>query len=334
MMGGHKARILILLLCLCLSACLSNNQQTITTSDSDLYAVDPVFREFYNFLGGKDILGEAISPAQDDDGVFSQYVVNGLMMFDPQAPAARKFQLGALGTKFGIDSSGAADGAVAAPFEQLYDQLGGEVFVGKPLTGQVYNSEKNRSEQYFENLGFYQGPETEGVVRLLPYGAWMCDEECRSSTPTNAILALPTSTHSELIPTAPQKYSPTSPVLQPVLTPTPESTSVPETAHRWVLQVRASSQVVADNQPQEISLTIQRDGLPIQEAQANLLVELPGGAIQSTSFPPTNSEGAASLKIEPIQAVNGALIPYQVCITSQVGEEYCIRQSYLIWTTP
>lgn len=313
--------ILVFILSLNITACLNTRSQSITPADSTAYDVDPVFRELYDFLGGKNILGEAISPAKEVDGVVSQYTVTGLMIFDPYAPASRKFQFGALGKDFGIISPSASELVVAAPFQDFYDKLGGAAFVGLPLTGQVYNDEKKRSEQYFENLGFYQGLETDGAVRLLPYGAWGCGDECLGSLPMNASpLAI-----------APTQSSSTLEV--PTMTPQKPQVASPS-AHKWLVRVWESKLMVSNVQDQEIVLSIQRDGLPLEGSKASLVVSLPDGTTRDANFSPTDAGGMARLKVAPIQAKNGTLIPYQVCIESESGDQYCVQQSYMIWTTP
>ncbi len=64
-------------------------------------------------------------------------------------------------------------------FAQFYDQMGGERWVGLPLTRARLNPEKNRIEQYFENMGFFRfEDDPPGAVYLMPYGLWKCAGEC------------------------------------------------------------------------------------------------------------------------------------------------------------
>jgi hypothetical protein len=322
--------ILVFILSLNITACLNTRSQSITPPDSSAYDVDPVFRELYDYLGGKNVLGEAISPAKEVDSVVSQYTVAGMMIFDPNAPAKRKFQFGALGKEFGIISPDESELEIAAPFQEFYDQLGGAAFVGLSITGQVYNDEKKRSEQYFENLGFYQGPETGGAVRLLPYGAWRCGDECLSALPMNASPLVPAPTHTFPTPQAPTVTPQALQEIQP--TQAPQDT--PPAVHKWIVRVWESNQFVSSAQEQEIVLNIQLDGLPIEGVKANLMITLPDGTIRNADFSPTDANGMSKVKVASIQAKNGALIPYQVCIDSESGDQYCVQQSYMIWTSP
>jgi hypothetical protein len=165
--------------------------------------IDPVFREDYDMLGGEEILGPAISPPFEVNNVHYQYTAAALLVRDTNAGQNNVFHLAALGNEMGVtkppipkppDPDGRyVDGHVInSAFLSLYDRLG-KLYVGKPLTELHYNQEKQRYEQYFENLGMYwlenEGPEQ---VRLLNYGAWMCNASCRSlNDDKSAVVVLP-----------------------------------------------------------------------------------------------------------------------------------------------
>ncbi len=299
------------------TSCIGVRSQLLPTPDSSFYSVDPVFREFYNVLGGQPVLGNAISRVGEKDGITYQYTMAGKMTFDPQRPAAQRFELAPLGIELGIGDPGATKVEVDISFQALYDQLKGNAFVGKPLTNLIFNEEKDRSEQYFENLGFYQGPDTDGDVYLLPYGAWACGEECRSSLPLNAAPLESTPTQSTSVLSA-----------SVVITPSPVA------GHHWVIQAWESRPMVASNEEQAIKVSIQRDGLPFEGARADLVIELPDGNSQQTSFPTTNADGITQVKVEPIHTANGTIIPYQVCLNQENSAVFCIRQSYMVWSKP
>lgn len=154
------------------------------------YAVDPLFREYYQDLGGMDRLGPAISPLFQRDDARCQFVVSALLCNNPLASDARRFFLAPLGRElvikeevsYKVEPGGdlLVDGFVIySDFVGLYKELG-EVVVGQPLTQARYNNEYQRIEQHFENLGFYHGyAEPAGAAHLLAYGAYICDEGCR-----------------------------------------------------------------------------------------------------------------------------------------------------------
>lgn len=295
-----------------IAACQRADLSAVPTPDMSFYAIDPVFREFYNYLGGKDVLGDAISEAYESGGKQSQYTLTGLMIFDPQAPPKQRFQLASLGRQLGIGGPTSPDVGVAEPFRPLYTKLS-STFVGQPLTGLVYNSDQNRYEQYFENVGFYQGAESTGDVRLLPYGIWLCDAECRSVQPRNSILEFP----------APTPASGSS-------SPTLNSPS----KYEWSLLVQESFPLVAPDHEQQIEVEIQNNGAPLVGDMLELVLYLPDGVQKVMPFPPTGRDGKTRLSILPFGAPSGTLVPYKVCVTSQSGDAYCVRGSYLIWAEP
>jgi hypothetical protein len=163
------------------------------------YSVDPLFSDFYLAMGGEKILGPVISPVSLVDGQTRQFVETGLIVFDPRAPQSERFSLAPLGLDLGVDE-GVKNQAdenegrvinghyVIADFLEFYEQLGGARFVGKPITEAQYNASKGRVEQYFENLGFYK-LESENKIRLMPYGAFACNKNCRQKEPSNSIPA-------------------------------------------------------------------------------------------------------------------------------------------------
>jgi len=165
----------------------------------ETYPVDPLFAEFYEILGGKDTLGPVISPLFGSGNLKEQYVEAGLMVFDETATGSDRFRLASLGLEFGISGPGTPEPMqpggryiegrlIPAEFLFMYDKLGGARYVGRPLTEARYNPEKQRSEQYFENLGFYRlDQDPTGKVHLMAFGAYICNRSCRYSAPQSSI---------------------------------------------------------------------------------------------------------------------------------------------------
>ena len=150
--------------------------------------IDPVFREFYQHLGGEDILGPPISPVFNDGAARIQYLQKAKMVYNPSNPIRQLFTLAPLGVEMGAieppvqppEQVGFAyeGGHVISPeFLPLYEKLGAYI-VGKPLTEVRYNPIRRRHEQFFESVGFFR-LEGSDQVRLLDYGVWACNENCR-----------------------------------------------------------------------------------------------------------------------------------------------------------
>ncbi len=179
-----------------------------TQAAESSYRVDPLFREFYDKLNGPETLGEPISLIIAQGDVRCQYTIGGLMVFDPKLSGSKRTYLAPLGEVMGFseppvsrptrsDAVFVGGHILFQNFINLYEKLGGDFTVGKPLTEVHYNPEKKRYEQYFENLGFYiaEGDSPE-KARLLPYGAWNCNQQCRDTGVLNNILEAPPKVNS------------------------------------------------------------------------------------------------------------------------------------------
>jgi len=165
----------------------------------EAYPVDTLFSEFYAFFGGEGTLGPTISPLIESGNLKIQYAEAGMMVYDPLTTGSKRFQLAPLGIMLGVAEPPVPDPGkpevrylnghvIYAPFEPMYERLGGARFVGRPLTEVHHNPEKRRIEQYFENLGFYQLEDDQaGKVYLLAYGAFVCDRQCRYQPPSASI---------------------------------------------------------------------------------------------------------------------------------------------------
>jgi hypothetical protein len=162
--------------------------------------VDAAFREFYDRLGGAEILGPAISEMRPVDRYRVQFTSASLMVNDPLAPPENRFFLAPLGLEFDVAEPEApllgGEGQryieghyVHEDFWDVYTRLQG--FSGPPLTEGRYNPEKGRLEQYFANLGFYiPDSDPDRSVHLMDYGAFKCDRYCRYRSHPSAVPSL------------------------------------------------------------------------------------------------------------------------------------------------
>jgi hypothetical protein len=202
---------LVPLLVLLLSACSAGGGKLAPVATPEgSQRLDPLFQEFYDNLGGASVLGPVISPSFIYSNRKYQYTQNALLEFDGDAAPSEQFQLAPLGLDMDIVEPVVSqptqpgltyvDGHIIfGPFVPVYNRLGGSRIVGRPLTEVHYNPEKQRFEQYFENIGFYWfETDPQDAVHLLAYGAWKCDTHCRFSTDETAIIYLPKITPNTL----------------------------------------------------------------------------------------------------------------------------------------
>lgn len=198
--------VVILLAGIMLNACdsttttKSSEESSSIPSPSSSTIVAPLFREYYERLGGEGVLGKVISPLQDDGQKQKQYTESALMVFDPRAPAAKRFQLADLGNDLGIsepdlpipednDPQYVRGHYLTDDFFNKFNELGGLRTAGEPLTELHYDADTTRYQQFFENVGLYRlESDPPGTVHLLAYGAWHCGTLCTASPDANAIV--------------------------------------------------------------------------------------------------------------------------------------------------
>jgi hypothetical protein len=179
--------IISLLIILSVNAC----NQSADAFTPGTYPVDPTFSDFYRGFGSVSFLGPAISPSFEKEGITYQYIVSGLMVYDPgQMPLTRfhfspiasiEWKINDLVEPVPMNSevlyvNGHRIWEEASSF---YNRYGADI-IGLPVSGVTANDEKQRYEQYFEGLGFYRNySEPAGQIQLMPYGYWMCGENCQ-----------------------------------------------------------------------------------------------------------------------------------------------------------
>ena len=167
------------------SACLGKDRL-----DSTYYLVDPRFSDLYQRLDGGDVLGPPISNKKYVAGTNQekQYFEGAVMVFDPDH--SPHYYLDPVGIDAGFsdlpDTDPGNSGVrylngfiVPQEFSQFFDKMGGQRWVGLPLTRARFNPDKDTIEQYFENMGFFRfADDPPGTVYLMPYGLWKCAGEC------------------------------------------------------------------------------------------------------------------------------------------------------------
>ena len=186
--------IAMVIVVILVSACSEMDQFT-PTPGRQTYPVDVVLKEFYQALGGQQVLGPAIRPLEIRESLQCQFTERALLCFNPAVTDATRFSLYPLGKELKVQEDSTLVASVAqdrAPggrivegftiyerFLPLYDQLYGARYVGRPLTELRINQDLQRVEQFFENVGFYQDlKDPNGPVYLIPYGAYLCGGDC------------------------------------------------------------------------------------------------------------------------------------------------------------
>jgi hypothetical protein len=165
----------------------NNSGIVIEKNNSNEIFLDQRFTEFYNWLGGENILGPVISPKITHGEIEYQYTAATLLVFNPEANAGRQYQLAPIGLEIGVAQppttpESPLDHEIFSEFLDFYIQLGGAQVAGRPITPVQYNAQVGRIEQYFENLGIYR-LENDQEIKLIHIGTWMCGDHCSYAAP-------------------------------------------------------------------------------------------------------------------------------------------------------
>jgi len=465
--------ILIILVVGLLSACTGN-----ADNQSTYYLVDPRFSELYDRLQGDEILGPPISNKKYVAGsnLEKQYFEGAVLVYDPDN--SPRYYLDPVGIDAGFSDLPNNDpenpavryinGYIIPPeFSRFFDEMGGERWVGLPLTRARFNPERNTIEQYFETMGFFRfEDDPPGTVHLMPYGLWKCAGECakypglenagisRSASediqspfgevisrfgtqftgdalstafragdgnieqifhnvvlyedstnplgaslrPVSALLNLdrdpyqvyqkdsaeyfreiepgngfyipayfmdfidryfgfeisgePISRHEEIREGVSQQCFENYCLLHDALAEPGQQVRVQPLGQKYKdsfyqttkkpaieaqiqrdiqLDIWEQSPQLSSQENQQIGACIHESGSPLENARAVLTVTTENQGIITYPFSPTDSGGCSFLELDPIQAQNGTTIDYQVCFQGIGGQEYCKKDSYLIW---
>ena len=91
--------------------------------------------------------------------------------------------------------------------------------------------------------------------------------------------------------------------------------------------------MITSAESQEIFVGIFEGQIPLPHLEPELLVGLPQEEL-ILAFPPTDEDGFTHLELPPVEARNGTIIPYDVCIENLMNERSCVSDSFLIWGNP
>lgn len=92
--------------------------------------------------------------------------------------------------------------------------------------------------------------------------------------------------------------------------------------------------MLAPDQSQEIGVSITENNVPLRNLEPYLIVTLPSGEEKTYYMDLTGDDGVSIYVLGPVEAPNGTLIPYQVCILDLDNGKYCVRESFMIWQNP
>lgn len=92
-----------------------------------------------------------------------------------------------------------------------------------------------------------------------------------------------------------------------------------------------SQPLVSPDGEQEIGVRVYSADQPLRGISPELILTYPDGREEQFIMPATDAEGKTQLTLSPIEAENGTLIPYRVCVQDHRQQRFCVRDSFLIW---
>jgi hypothetical protein len=114
----------------------------------------------------------------------------------------------------------------------------------------------------------------------------------------------------------------------------PEGFLATQTLDQVRIEVWESVTYISRDESQVINAGIFEGSIPLHNREPVLIISMPDGNQRMYNFPPTNDSGITQLTLPPIQAPNGTLIAYNVCLSSVTSVEICVTDHFLIWNYP
>lgn len=284
---------------------------TIIPSNEALRQADDIFLEIAARLGF-DFTGEPLSEAYlAKDGKFEKIFENIVLFSDPQMPT--QVSLRPLPLLLGIEPDPPVPASKDIPriyFYQTQGDLGYNVpepFVyyitghgtmevsGVPIT-ELHQLSNSVMRQCFTNLCLEYHSNAPAALQIRPSALGI-------------------------------EYSLIS--VEPVTeTPTPKPSGMVS------VQVLERYPLLPADQSQIIEALIYEDQNPIKDVEFMVMLSMPDGTQSTVYMSPTDVNGKTSVVLDPIDATNGTVIPYQACILGIFNPPVCILESFVIWQSP
>ena len=166
--------------------------------------IDTRFLAFYYTLGAEEVLGPPISPLLDEADQYCQYTMNAKMCVIKGQVEVEAFSLAPVVVEGELMPSAShqqtiqetgteINGYVIHPeFTPLFDRLYDTRFAGQPLGNAWINYDRNRVEQYFENVVIAQDLDDPGSMPyLLPVAHAVCTTGCELPITTQLFIPQP-----------------------------------------------------------------------------------------------------------------------------------------------
>ncbi len=92
-----------------------------------------------------------------------------------------------------------------------------------------------------------------------------------------------------------------------------------------------SKPLVASHEEQELGVIVLSGGEPAEGIAVEMGVHQPDGKEKIYQLPPTDERGELMLKLDPMNAESGTLVPYKACAQLRNQQRFCVLDSFVIW---
>ncbi len=116
--------------------------------------------------------------------------------------------------------------------------------------------------------------------------------------------------------------------------PVPAASQSEKKRSPLILRINESQPTLPMNQQQNIEISVSRDGFPVPGIVLEIVLDLPDGSSETYVLPASGSDGKTAQLLPVIQADNGTVILYQVCVIGQDETNICYEDSFTIWSQP
>lgn len=101
-----------------------------------------------------------------------------------------------------------------------------------------------------------------------------------------------------------------------------------------VLYIWARFPVVDSTMNQEVGIDISNGNFPLEGLEPELYLAFLNSLQLSYPMPRTDHQGRSTFILAPIQASNGTIAIYKICLQLQDGPKVCVKDSFMIWNNP
>ena len=256
-------------------------------------------------LLGLDFSGNALSPPVNQGGQVNQIYQNVVFTADAQNPA--DVRLFALPEAVGIDRE-EARAPSPAPDMEFY-AVNGTLGYNVPTAFVDYVQAHGGFEFIGEPINHVSRPDPQTI------------QQCFVSLCLQGVIDDGGEVAVHVLPLGLEYFRPENP------TPIP-------TLIKVTIQVGEETPMISPLQEQEIWAVVMSAQVPVPNIEPELTVTLPDGSEQIYRMPATDEKGESRQVLPPLNAQNGTLVPYVVCVRVENQQEFCVLDSYLIWSAP